>query len=94
MSEKKQTVINVDPSVENGVYSNAATILHSPNEFILDFLMSLPGDRRKLVSRVITSPAHAKQLAAALAENVARYEKVHGAIKPASESGEFEGPVN
>jgi hypothetical protein len=93
--KKPQAVINVDPAVENGTYTNAATIMHSANEFMFDFLMLLPGDRRKVVSRMITSPAHAKQFAAALLENVKKYESTHGEIKiPSKPEGKFEGPVN
>jgi hypothetical protein len=94
MTEKKQPVIHVEPEVENGRYANATTIMHSPNEFIMDFLMLLPGDRRKVVSRIIVSPTQAKQIAAALQENINKYETVYGEIKVLQEEGEFAGPIN
>ncbi len=95
MSDEKKNIIHVDPDVENGNYSNAASILHSANEFILDFISILPGDRRKVVSRIITSPVHAKQFAAALVENLKKYESVHGEIEePAKVETEYSGPVN
>ena len=94
MSEEKKALIHIDPSVEKGSYANAATIMHSPTEFILDFLMLLPGDRRKVISRIITSPSHAKQFAAALMENVARYEASYGEITMPGKEPEFSGTVN
>jgi hypothetical protein len=94
MTEKKQSVIHIEPEVENGRYANAATIMHSSGEFIMDFLMLLPGNRKKVVSRVIVSPAQAKQLAEALKENIGKYENVFGEIRVPKEIGEFTGPVN
>ncbi len=94
MTEKKQSVIHIDPTVENGRYANAATIMHSSSEFIMDFLMLLPGDRKKVVSRILVSPGQAKQLARALHENVSKYEAVYGEINVPREEVEFTGPVN
>ena len=62
-----------------GRYSNVATVRHTPREFILDFNWNL-GERSVLASRVITSPAHAKQLYEALGRNLALFEKLHGRI--------------
>ena len=94
MAESKESVIHIEPEVENGRYANAATIMHSSSEFILDFLMLLPGDRKKVVSRVLVSPAQAKQLVEALRENVGKYENVFGEIRMPKGKGEFTGPVN
>ena len=94
MTEKKPSVIHVDPTVENGRYANAATIMHSSSEFIVDFLMLLPGDRKKVVPRIILSPGQAKQVARALQENVDRYEKAYGEITLPRGKGDFSGPVN
>jgi len=94
MTEQTQSVIHIEPDVENGRYANAATIMHSPAEFIMDFMMLLPGNRRKVVSRVIVSPSQAKQIAEALRENVQKYEASFGEITVPKEMGEFTGPVN
>lgn len=94
MSEEKKAIIHIDPAEEKGNYANAATIMHSPTEFIIDFMMLLPGDRRKVVSRVITSPSHAKQFAAALLENVTKYEAAYGDIGSPGQEPEFTGTVN
>ncbi len=94
MSDEKKAVIHIDPAEETGRYANAATIMHSPTEFIIDFMMLLPGDRRKVVSRIITSPNHTKQFAMALRENVGRYEALFGEIAVPGEEPEFTGTVN
>jgi hypothetical protein len=94
MSDEKKAIIHIDPAEETGSYANAATIMHSPTEFIIDFMMLLPGDRRKVVSRVITSPNHAKQFAMALMENVSKYEATYGEITVPGKEPEFTGTVN
>ena len=94
MPEEKKAIIHIDPSEETGRYTNAATIMHSPTEFIIDFLMLLPGNRRKVVSRILTSPSHAKQFSLALMENVSKYEAVYGEIKVPGKEPEFSGTVN
>jgi len=78
-----QLTFEIKQDVEGGVYSNIASVVHNPNEFIFDFAVILPGKNAAQVrSRVITNPAHAKQFLAALEENVARYEANFGEIKP------------
>src|SRR3990172_9847928 len=88
MAEKPRDVppsltFEIKPEVECGVYSNVASIVHNASEFIFDFAAVLPGKEAASVrARVITSPVHAKQFLAALAENVANYERSFGEIKP------------
>ncbi len=82
--KKPDTVIHLDPALENGVYANAANFIHNPHEFVFDFIFVLPGDRRKVVARVVTAPGHAKQMAEALRGNVARFEASYGEIKAAA----------
>ena len=84
MAEKKEIRINLTEEVSGGKYSNLAMIAHSENEFILDFIFVHP-PKGKVVSRIITSPSHAKRLAQALQNNVAIYEKKFGEIKQSKE---------
>jgi len=89
MSEKSKPeaqptglTFEIRPDVDGGVYSNVASIVHNANEFILDFAAILPGKESATVrARIITSPFHAKQFLAALAENIAGYERNFGEIK-------------
>ena len=74
--------IQIDPETEKGIYSNYAAIMHSQNEFLLDFTMALPGKQAwKVVARVIHTPRAAKQLMLALTENVKKYEAKFGEIQ-------------
>ena len=84
MSEKKKEGLNIEigEEVAEGVYSNLAIINHSPSEFIADFIQMMPGvPKAKVKSRIILTPQHAKRLAKALVENVAKYEEQFGEIK-------------
>lgn len=68
--------------VADGTYVNVAEVAFSPAEFVFDFGRVVP--RRagfKIISRIITTPLHAKQFLTALAENVSRFENQYGEIK-------------
>ena len=72
--------VAVPPGLEP-TYSNFALITHSPSEFVLDFAQLMPQvPQARVVARVITTPAHAKLLLRALAENVSRFEAQFGPI--------------
>jgi len=76
---EQEIQIQLDEQTMKGTYSNIAVISHHENEFILDFIFVHP-PQGKVVSRVITSPSHAKLFLAALSNNIAQYEKVFGVI--------------
>jgi len=85
MNEKQPTrQINVElPEKESeGIYSNMALIVISPQEFIFDFARVMPGvNKAKIYARVIMTPAHAKMLLRSLEENIKKYENDFGQIK-------------
>jgi hypothetical protein len=73
---------SIDDAIASGVYVNFANIIHNPAEFVLDFGRVVPGRTDvRVLSRVLTTPLHAKQLLNALAQNVALYEKTFGTIR-------------
>ena len=64
-----------------GTYANFASIVHNFAEFIMDFGRIGPGrEEVQVVSRVVMTPVHVKQLLRALTENVAIYERSFGKI--------------
>lgn len=67
-----------------GRYANAMQISHSQQEFVLDFLLIHP-PVGQLTSRIITSPAHAKRIAAAIQDNIKKYESSFGKIDTSEE---------
>ncbi|MDM8003145.1 MAG: DUF3467 domain-containing protein [Bacteroidota bacterium] len=87
---KNQNQFNIELSedVAEGVYSNLAVITHSPAEFVIDFIRIMPGvPKSKVKSRIILTPEHAKRFVAALSDNIAKYEAVHGPIREVKGSG-------
>ncbi len=82
MKEKKELNIELNEKVAQGTYSNLAIITHSGAEFVLDFVRMMPGlPKAEVKSRIIITPEHAKRLMHSLAENISKYEEVHGKIK-------------
>ncbi len=73
--------IQVPEDVQRGSYANQFISTHTPEEFILDFILASP-PAGVVNARVLVSPAHAKRIATALLENIARYEAVFGEISP------------
>jgi hypothetical protein len=73
---------SIDDSVASGIYANFANIIHNPAEFVIDFGRVVPGRTDvRVLSRLILTPVHTKQLLSALAQNVALYEKNFGPIR-------------
>src|SRR5687767_10112024 len=77
-----QLNIELSEEVAEGTYSNLAIITHSQSEFVVDFIKIMPGvPKARVKSRILLTPQHAKRLAKALADNVHKFEQVHGKIK-------------
>ena len=66
-----------------GAYSNMMQVLHTKEEFVLDFFLVSP-PTGVLTSRVVMSPGHLKRMIAALKENVEKYEAKFGKIEEAA----------
>lgn len=72
----------ISDDVAEGIYSNAAHVIFSPAEFVLDFGRVVPGRAGvRIHTRIVMTPLHAKQLALALNENVRRFEDQFGEIR-------------
>lgn len=89
-NQPQQVQIKAEDDVLKGRYANMMQVAHTREEFALDFMNLLP-PQGSLVARVITSPGHLKRIIAALAHNLAQYEKQYGTITQAAEPprGEF-----
>ena len=73
--------LEIKPEIAVGKYSNLALISHSHSDFVLDFAAVLPGmPKPEVGSRIIMAPEHAKRLAAALQQNLMKYEQEFGKI--------------
>jgi hypothetical protein len=82
MEEQKQIKIKAKEEELKGGYSNLMQVLHTKEEFILDFFLVFPPEGI-LTSRVIMSPGHLKRLIKALQENIGKYEEEFGKIEEA-----------
>ena len=84
MSKKNQNEsidVELTEEVAEGSYSNLVMISHSQSEFVMDFIVMLPGmPKAKVKSRIILTPEHAKGLLSALKENLDIYESNFGKI--------------
>jgi hypothetical protein len=77
-----QLSIELTEEMAEGIYSNLAIITHSNSEFVIDFVKVMPGvPKAKVKSRIFLTPQHAKRLLGALADNISKFEAVHGTIK-------------
>jgi hypothetical protein len=84
----------MDESVANGIYVNFANIIHNPAEFVFDFGRVVPGRAEvRVLSRVLTTPLHAKQFLDALSQNIAMYEKSFGPIRTEFDAARAERDV-
>ena len=80
--EQKQLQIKAKDEDLKGNYSNLMQIVHTKEEFILDFFLASP-PQGVLASRVIMSPGHIKRMTKALQDNIKKYEERFGQIKEA-----------
>jgi len=90
MPEEKQIKIKVKDEDIKGRYSNLMQVLHTKEEFILDFFLLSP-PQGVLTSRLVVSPSHLKRMAAALKDNIEKYETKFGKIEVAEVSKESLG---
>ena len=82
--QPKEIAIKIGEELMRGAYANTLLVAHSAEEFVLDFVLSLP-PQPVCTARVIVSPGHLKRIVGALRENLARYEKVHGPVREIAE---------
>ncbi len=81
--------IELDEKIAEGIYSNLVIIAHSPSEFILDFIRTVPGaPKAKVQSRIIMTPISLKNLNRALGENIKKFEEKFGEIKISDEKSD------
>ena len=83
-SQQKKIQVEFPSQLKGGVYANNMMVMHTKEEFILDYLMVGPGTGA-VTARVIMSPGHMKRMIAALQDNMSKYEHKHGSLTPAEE---------
>ena len=88
MSSPQQRQVNVKISDETlrGCYANTLLVAHTAEEFVLDFILTLP-PQAVCNARVLIHPGHLKRVIQALQQNLARYEAAHGTVTAAADPG-------
>ena len=69
----------IDPATGQGAYATGLVVIHTRDEFLLDFIAGFAIPLR-IVGRVVATPAFAKRMLRALMDNLGRYEKAFGVI--------------
>jgi hypothetical protein len=89
-SQSQSQQINIKATDEKlkGEYSNVMQILHTKEEFVLDFLNVFP-PTGTLNSRIILSPGHFKRMVKAMQENLQKYEASFGKLEQSAEPGKI-----
>ncbi|MEK6545268.1 MAG: DUF3467 domain-containing protein [Nitrospinota bacterium] len=77
--QQQQITINTADEMSRGHFSNSMFVSHSPEEFIIDWLLNSPNGTH-LVSRIIVTPGHIKRIIAALLDNMKKYEQNFGQV--------------
>ena len=87
-TKTKQIQIELDEKVGAGEYANLAIVTHSPAEFIIDFSQIMPGmPKARVRSHIIMTPLHVKSFAAALTDNIKKFEARFGEIRVSQNDG-------
>ncbi len=84
MEEQRQLKIKAKDEDLKGSYSNLMQVVHTKDEFILDFFMVSP-PQGVLCSRIIMSPGHFRRMLKAVSDNISKYEERFGKIKESEE---------
>lgn len=78
-SQSKQIQIKATDEKMKGEYANMMQVMHTQEEFVLDFLNMFP-PTGTLNARIIVSPSHMKRMIATLADNLKKYESRFGEV--------------
>lgn len=89
---QNQVQIKASDEKLKGEYSNVMQILHTKEEFVLDFLNVFP-PTGTLNSRIIVSPGHFKRMLGAMQGNLKKYEEKFGSLEPSQSPAEADKSI-
>ena len=92
-TNNKEIKLKINDTELKGAYANQIAILHSKNDFVLDFISMFPPEAI-VSSRIITTPVNLKRMFKALEVNLKKYEEQYGIIEIDDEFNEPIGKVN
>ena len=86
-STPNEIKVKIADEVLKGCYANTLLVSHTAEEFVLDFILSLP-PQAVCNARVIIHPGHLKRVIVALQQNLALYEAKHGVVAANADPGQ------
>ncbi|TAL09025.1 MAG: DUF3467 domain-containing protein [Nitrospirae bacterium] len=75
--------LQVAEELLGGAYSNAMSVMHTHDEFIMDCITNFP-PASKITARLIVSPSHMRRIISVLGDNLSQYEDRFGKIDDGS----------
>lgn len=93
MENRKEVKLKINDSELKGIYANHIGIMHTADEFVIDFISMLPPEAI-VNGRVITSPAALKRMYNAIGINIKKYEERFGEIPGDGNPIDFNEKVN
>lgn len=79
-SKDQAISITASEEIRKGSFANSTNVLHSSEDFRLDFYY-ISGEEGVLCARVIVTPPHMKRILNAMNENFKKYEDQFGPVK-------------
>jgi hypothetical protein len=86
-NQAKEIKVKIADEILKGSYANTLLVAHTAEEFVLDFILSLP-PQAVCNARVIVHPGHIKRVIVALQQNLALYEAKHGIVAATPDPGQ------
>jgi len=90
MANQQEIKVKINDEQLKGAFTNFMRVTHQKGEFAMDFAYILP-PQGIVTARVVTTPAHLKQIVRALEKNLADYEKKFGKVEEISDREEEVG---
>lgn len=75
----KEIKLKINDNELKGQYANQIAIMHTREDFVLDFITMFPPEAI-VNSRIITNPYALKRMYRAIGINIAKYEEKYGEI--------------
>jgi len=85
-NQPNEIKVKIADEILTGCYANTLLVAHTAEEFVLDFILSLP-PQAVCNARVIIHPGHLKRVILALQQNLALYETKHGVVAATPDPG-------
>ena len=77
---EKEVKLKINDEQLRGAYANQVGIMHTRDEFVLDFISMLPPEAL-VTSRVVVSPVALKRMSMAIGVNIKKFEESFGTIR-------------